>query len=89
MQAGVGRRLMARRPQEASAALESIETIGRTAAEELRVVLGLLRDEDHVVAVRPVYVIVLCSELVHAANGLVPVDSLVCEDHTILVWFYC
>jgi signal transduction histidine kinase len=45
VQAGVGRRLMARRPEEASAALESIETIGRTAQDELRVVLGLLRDE--------------------------------------------
>ncbi len=46
VQAGVGRRLMARRPEEASAALESIETIGRTAQDELRVVLGLLRDEE-------------------------------------------
>jgi signal transduction histidine kinase len=46
VQAGVGRRLMAKRPEEASAALESIETIGRTAQDELRVVLGLLRDED-------------------------------------------
>ena len=45
VQAGVGRRLMAKRPEEASAALESIETIGRTAQDELRVVLGLLRDE--------------------------------------------
>jgi len=46
VQAGVGRRLMARRPEEAGIALESIETIGRTAQEELRVVLGLLRDEE-------------------------------------------
>jgi signal transduction histidine kinase len=45
VQAGVGRRLMAKRPEEASSALESIETIGRTAQDELRVVLGLLRDE--------------------------------------------
>jgi signal transduction histidine kinase len=44
VQAGVGRRLMAKRPEQASTALESIETIGRTAQEELRVVLGLLRD---------------------------------------------
>ena len=44
VQAGVGRRLADTRPQEASAALESIETIGRTAQDELRVVLGLLRD---------------------------------------------
>jgi signal transduction histidine kinase len=45
VQAGVGRRLMAGRPQEAGSALESIEVIGRTAQEELRVVLGLLREE--------------------------------------------
>jgi signal transduction histidine kinase len=53
VQAGVGRRLMARRPEEASAALESIETIGRTAQDELRVVLGLLRDEDTAAALAP------------------------------------
>jgi signal transduction histidine kinase len=46
VQAGVGRRLAAKRPEEASKALESIETIGRTAHEELRVVLGLLREEE-------------------------------------------
>ena len=46
VQAGVGRRLMAKRPEQASAALESIEMIGRTAQDELRVVLGLLRDEE-------------------------------------------
>ena len=46
VQAGVGRRLMAKRPEQAGTALESIETIGRTAQEELRVVLGLLRDEE-------------------------------------------
>jgi signal transduction histidine kinase len=46
VQAGVGRRLMAKRPEEAGSALESIEMIGRTAQDELRVVLGLLRDEN-------------------------------------------
>lgn len=45
VQAGVGRRLMAKRPEEASEALASIEQIGRTAQDELRVVLGLLREE--------------------------------------------
>jgi signal transduction histidine kinase len=44
VQAGVGRCLADRRPEEASAALGSIETISRTAQDELRVVLGLLRD---------------------------------------------
>ena len=46
VQAGVGGRLMAKQPEQASKALESIEATGRTAQEELRVVLGLLRDED-------------------------------------------
>jgi signal transduction histidine kinase len=45
VQAGVGRRLMDKWPEEGRNALESIETIGRTAEDELRVVLGLLRDE--------------------------------------------
>ena len=46
VQAGVGRCLAGRRPAAAGAALESIEAISRTAQDELRVVLGLLRDTD-------------------------------------------
>jgi signal transduction histidine kinase len=46
VQAGVGRRLMARDQTQAAGALESIESIGRTAQDELRAVLGLLRDEE-------------------------------------------
>jgi signal transduction histidine kinase len=45
VQAGVGRRLMAKQPAEAGTALESIEKIGRTAQEELGVVLALLRED--------------------------------------------
>src|SRR6516165_312880 len=76
VQAGVGRRLMARRPEEASTALESIETIGRTAQEELRVVLGLLRDEEHqTAALAPAPKLVDVKELVETvrASGT-PVD---------------
>ncbi|MGA7835194.1 MAG: sensor histidine kinase, partial [Acidimicrobiales bacterium] len=51
VQAGVGRRLMASRPEEASLALKSIEEIGRTAQEELRVVLDLLREDGESSAV--------------------------------------
>ena len=74
--AGVGRRLMAKRPEEASTALESIETIGRTAQEELRVVLGLLRDEEHrTAALAPAPKLVDVKELVETvrASGT-PVD---------------
>jgi signal transduction histidine kinase len=46
VQAGVGWRLMATHPEQASTALESIEAAGRAAQNELRVVLGLLRDDD-------------------------------------------
>jgi signal transduction histidine kinase len=46
VQAGVGRCLASRRPEQASAAFGSIETISRTAQDELRVVLGLLRDGE-------------------------------------------
>ena len=46
VQAGVGRRLMDKNPEQAGAALESIETTGRTAQDELRVVLGLLRHDE-------------------------------------------
>jgi signal transduction histidine kinase len=76
VQAGVGRRLMARRPGEAGAALESIEAIGRTAQEELRVVLGLLRDEETgTAALAPAPRLVDVKELVETvrASGT-PVD---------------
>jgi len=46
VQAGVGRCLAGKRPEEASATFGSIETIGWTAQDELRVVLGLLRDGE-------------------------------------------
>jgi signal transduction histidine kinase len=76
VQAGVGRRLMAQRPEQASTALESIETIGRTAQEELRVVLDLLRDEDHAaVALAPAPKLADVKDLVETvrASGT-PVD---------------
>jgi signal transduction histidine kinase len=76
VQAGVGRRLMAKRPEQASTALESIETIGRTAQEELRVVLGLLRDEENgTAALAPAPRLVDVKELVETvrASGT-PVD---------------
>ncbi|MGA2528068.1 MAG: sensor histidine kinase [Acidimicrobiales bacterium] len=50
IQAGVARRLMTKHPEKTAGALELIEEIGRTAQDELRVVLGLLRDE----AVEPI-----------------------------------
>ncbi len=69
VQAGVGRRLMAKRPEEAGLALDSIETIGRTAQDELRVVLGLLRDERiGPAALAPAPRLVDVKELVHTVQ---------------------
>jgi signal transduction histidine kinase len=70
VQAGVGRRLMAKRPEEASTALESIELIGRTAQDELRVVLGLLREEEtEAAALAPVPRLVDLKELVDTVRA--------------------
>ena len=70
VQAGVGRRLMAKRPEEAGAALESIELIGRTAQDELRVVLGLLRDENaRAAALAPAPKLVDLKELVDTVRA--------------------
>jgi signal transduction histidine kinase len=44
-QAGVGRKVGATRPAEAMLALRAVEVTGRGALEELRRILGLLRDE--------------------------------------------
>jgi signal transduction histidine kinase len=70
VQAGVGRRLAAKRPEEASTALESIEMIGRTAQDELRVVLGLLREEKtEAAALAPAPRLVDLKELVETVRA--------------------
>jgi signal transduction histidine kinase len=45
-QAGVGRKIASVRPAEALPALRAVEVTGRGALEELRRILGLLRDDD-------------------------------------------
>jgi signal transduction histidine kinase len=45
-QAGVGRKVGAARPAEALLALRAVEVTGRGALEELRRILGLLRDDE-------------------------------------------
>lgn len=69
VQAGVGRRLMAKRPEEAASALESIEAIGRTAQEELRVVLNLLREEGITAELSPAPRLVDLKELVETVRA--------------------
>jgi len=46
VQAGVGRKVGSGRPAEALRALRAVEVTGRSALEELRRILGLLRDDD-------------------------------------------
>jgi signal transduction histidine kinase len=53
VQAGVGRRVEAVRPGEALRALRAVEVTGRGALEELRRILGLLRDEAEGASLAP------------------------------------
>jgi signal transduction histidine kinase len=46
VQAGVGLHLMDKQPQQAAAALASIKEVSKTALDEVRSVLGILRSED-------------------------------------------
>jgi signal transduction histidine kinase len=46
LRAGIGRKVMSDRPQEARLALEAVEVTGRGALDELRRIVGLLRDDD-------------------------------------------
>jgi signal transduction histidine kinase len=52
-QAGVGRKLAATRPAEALPALRAVEVSGRSALEELRRILGLLRDDGEAPSLVP------------------------------------
>ena len=65
VQAGVGRRVMGERPEAMRSALESIEATGRTAQNELRIVLGLFHDDGALPAERA------------PAPGLADLDDLV------------
>ncbi len=70
VQAGVGRRLMAKQPEKASHALESIEEIGRMAQEELRIVLDLLREDgDSAAELTPAPRLVDLNELVETVQS--------------------
>jgi signal transduction histidine kinase len=52
-QAGVGRKIGATRPAEALRALRAVEVTGRSALEELRRILGLLRDDGEAPSLVP------------------------------------
>ena len=46
VQAGVGRHLMAKEPERAAEALDSIARVGRSSLDEVRAVVAALRDDD-------------------------------------------
>lgn len=53
VQAGAAQRLISTRPDQAAEALEHIQVTGREALTEMRRMLGVLRDEEHVVDMAP------------------------------------
>ncbi|MFT5202284.1 MAG: signal transduction histidine kinase [Candidatus Aldehydirespiratoraceae bacterium] len=53
VQAGAARSVLARNPQQATSALEAIETTGRESLDEMRRVLGVLRGDDESAALAP------------------------------------
>jgi len=53
VQAGAGRRVLDRNPAQAAEALAVVESTGRNALEELRRLLGVLRDEQGTPAIEP------------------------------------
>jgi signal transduction histidine kinase len=48
LQAGAAEQVIGRRPEQAAASLAAIQATGRTAIDDLRRMLGLLRDDDEV-----------------------------------------
>ena len=53
VQAGAGRRVLDRNPEQAAEALAVVESTGRNALEELRRLLGVLRHEEGVPTIEP------------------------------------
>jgi|SRR5579872_358290 len=75
VQAGVGRRLMDRQPEQARTALQSIETVGRAAQDELRAVLSLLREQGADASHMPAPRLTDLKDLVDTVRGSgVPVE---------------
>jgi signal transduction histidine kinase len=53
VQAGAARSVLARNPEQATSALEAIETTGRESLDEMRRVLGVLRGDDETAELAP------------------------------------
>jgi signal transduction histidine kinase len=75
IQASAARRTMASRPEEATALLENVERAGRQTMDELRQVLGVLRDESGGPLAMPLPTLEDLSALVDSTVG--PITRLV------------
>ncbi len=81
VQAGVGRKIEAVRPGEALRALRAVEVTGRGALEELRRILGLLRDDEQPPSLAPVPGIEDLEELADSVRAAgIPVSLAVTGD---------
>ena len=81
VQAGIGRKLGAARPGEALQALRAVEETGRGALEELRRILGLLRDDTEEPSLAPAPGLADLAELADAVRAAgVPVRLAVTGD---------
>jgi signal transduction histidine kinase len=73
IQAAAARRNLDARPADAAAMLENVERTGRQTMDELRQVLGVLRDESGEVQAMPLPTLDDLASLVHDAPGGLPV----------------
>jgi signal transduction histidine kinase len=81
VQAGVGRKVGTDRPAEALRALRAVEVSGRAAADEVRRILGLLRDDTQQPSLNPVPGIGDLAELASSVRSVgMPVELQVSAD---------
>jgi signal transduction histidine kinase len=81
VQAGVGRKVGSVRPAEALRALRAVELSGRGALEELRRILGLLRDDDERASLAPAPGLADLDELAESVRAAgIPVGLAVTAD---------
>jgi signal transduction histidine kinase len=79
IQAAAARRQLHRNPAQAEAALETIETTGRTAMDEMRRILGVLRSERDVAGFAPQPSLASLPELI-AADAFLPISASIDDD---------
>jgi signal transduction histidine kinase len=79
IQAAAARRQLHRNPDQAEAALETIETTGRTAMDEMRRILGVLRSERDEAGFAPQPSLASLPDLI-AADAFLPISASIDDD---------